>query len=111
LKAFREHPDHGSYHCDIVVGFDVADPKKAGVVYAIGGNVINAVSLTEAPIHNGRVTKVRTPSGRNWFTVLKLNAGTGTADFRRIPPGITDEAERVAKRRLQGVPKNVIAGR
>jgi hypothetical protein len=100
LAAFRSNP-HSGYHCDIVVGFNVADPKKASVVYAIGGNVINAVSLTEAPMARGHVVKVRTPVGRNWFAVLKLADSAGPARFQNIPPAITEAAEKIAKRRLR----------
>jgi Uncharacterized protein conserved in bacteria (DUF2272) len=101
LEAFRQNARHGSYHCDIVVGFDVADAKKAGVLYAIGGNVINAVSLTEAPIARGHVVKVRTPGGRNWFALLKLQDTAGPAKFQKIPAAITDSAEKIAKRPLR----------
>jgi hypothetical protein len=101
LQTFRDNPRHFGYHCDIVVGFDVPDVRKAGVVYAIGGNVINAVSLTEAPMSRGHVVKVRTPVGRNWFAVLKLQATAGPAQFKKIPAAVTASAEKLAKRRLQ----------
>ena len=100
LEAFRNNR-HGSYHCDIVVGFDVPDARKAGIVYAIGGNVINAVSLTETPMSRGHVVKVRTPGGRNWFAVLKLADIAGPATFQKIPAAITASAEKIAKRRFR----------
>jgi hypothetical protein len=106
LASFKANLGHASYHCDIVVGFDVTQPKEAGVVYAIGGNVINAVSLTEAPISKGTVTKVLTPSGRNWFTILKLASNAGSADFRKVPPAIIESAEKIAKARLRDAPSN-----
>jgi hypothetical protein len=101
LEAFRNNPRHFGYHCDIVVGFDVPDPRRAGTVYAIGGNVINAVSLTEAPMSRGHVVKVRTPVGRNWFAVLKLADIAGPAKFQNIPAAITASAEKIAKRRFR----------
>jgi hypothetical protein len=99
LKDFRARPGHGSYHCDIVVGFDVANPRMAGIVYSIGGNVINAVSLTESPMANGRLVRVRVAGARNWFTILKLDAQAGPADFRRIPAELVQKAEQVARSR------------
>jgi hypothetical protein len=105
LKSFRAHPSHGSYHCDIVVGFD--NPNPAGLAYAIGGNVINAVSITETPLSRGKVVKVLTPSGRNWFTILKLNANAGPADFRKVPTAIIESAEKIAKARLRNLPPAV----
>jgi hypothetical protein len=95
LESFRANPSHGSYHCDIVVGFDQPG-SKAAVVYGIGGNVINAVSLTETPISKGVLKKVLSPHGRNWFTVLKLNA-PGAADFRKVPSSIIDAAAAAAR--------------
>jgi hypothetical protein len=109
LDAFRKNR-HASYHCDIVVGFDVADPKKAGIVYAIGGNVINAVSLTEAPMSRGHVVKVRVPVGRNWFAVLKLADAAGPAKFQNIPAAITASAEKIAKRSLHRKEQSSAAG-
>jgi hypothetical protein len=99
LEAFRSNPRHAGYHCDIVVGFDVADSRKAGIVYAIGGNVINAVSLTEAPMSRGHVVKVRTPVGRNWFALLKLQEAAGPAKFQKVPAAVTADAAKIAKRR------------
>lgn len=97
LADFRTTPAHLSYHCDIVVGFDVTNTRKAGLAYAIGGNVINAVSLTETPMANGRLVKVRVPRGRNWFAILKLDRGAGKADFRRVPREVVDRAEGIGK--------------
>jgi hypothetical protein len=102
LQAFRNNPRHGSYHCDIVVGFNVSNAKKADTLYAIGGNVINAVSLTEAPMSRGHVVKVRVAGGRNWFALLKLSDSAGPAKFQKIPAAITESAETIAKRRLRG---------
>jgi hypothetical protein len=109
LEAFRNNPRHFGYHCDIVVGFDVSDPRKAGIVYAIGGNVINAVSLTEAPMSRGHVVKVRTPVGRNWFAVLKLADIAGAAKFQNIPAAITASAEKIAKRRFRRTEQSAAA--
>jgi len=99
LESFRKNPQHGGYHCDIVVGFDNAQIAQAGVVYAIGGNVINGVTVTETPINNGRLRKVSTPGGRNWFTILRLTDSAGAADFRKVPGSVTDRAESIAKAR------------
>jgi hypothetical protein len=110
LAGFRRHPQHASYHCEIVVGFDVRDPRKAGVVYGIGGNVINAVSLTEAPMSRGRPVKVRTPNGRNWFALLKLTDAAGPGDFRKVPREITETAEDVARRRLRDRAEEGVVG-
>jgi hypothetical protein len=97
LSDFRQNPNHNSYHCDIIVGFDNRRPRLAGVAYAIGGNVINSVSLTETPIGNGHLIKVRSPHGRNWFTVLRLTAAAGQASFRNIPKEILERAHARAK--------------
>jgi hypothetical protein len=97
LKSYRSNP-HNSFHCDIVVGFDAIDVRRARVLYAIGGNVINAVSMTETPISKGRVTKMRTPHGRNWFALLKLSDAAGAASFKKIPVSILGEAEAQARR-------------
>jgi hypothetical protein len=99
LKDFRARRGHGGYHCDIVVGFDVASPRRAGIVYSIGGNVINAVSLTESPMAKGRIVPVRVAGARNWFTILKLDDEAGRADFRRIPAELVKEAEQVVRSR------------
>ena len=99
LKDFRAKPGHGGYHCDIVVGFDTVNPKKAWTVYTIGGNVINAVSLTESPMAKGRIVRVRVPGARNWFTILKLDEQAGPADFRKIPAELLQKAEQVVRSR------------
>lgn len=104
LQTFRAHPEWANSHCDVVVGHDVSDPAKAGVVYAIGGNVVNAVTVTEAPMSKGRLIKVNTPGGRNWFTVLKLVSNAGSASFKKIPAAVMDRAESVAKKRQEGAP-------
>jgi hypothetical protein len=96
LKSYRNNP-HNSFHCDIVVGFDAADVRRARVLYAIGGNVINAVSMTETPISKGRLTKLRTPHGRNWFAILKLSDAASAASFKKIPVSILGEAEARAR--------------
>jgi hypothetical protein len=98
LESFRENSDHTAFHCDIVVGYDNRRPEKAGVLYAIGGNVINAVSLTETPLRKGRLTKIRGPHGRNWFAVLKLDIPAGSGRFQRIPAALLTAAEAMAKK-------------
>jgi hypothetical protein len=98
LESFRRNTKHSAFHCDIVVGFDNREPRNAGVVYAIGGNVINAVSLTETPMGNGRLIPLRTPHSRNWFTVLKLDSSFAEASFRQVPGAILSRAEEEAKK-------------
>lgn len=65
-------------HCDIVV------KTEENRVFAIGGNVTDAVRMTIAPLVNGRLT-YEARSSRRWFAVLKLNnAGEGDADRSRF---------------------------
>jgi hypothetical protein len=62
-------------HCDLVVKLE------AQRVYAIGGNVTDAVRLMELPLVNGRLVY---ESQRRWFAVLQL-VGGGDADVSRTP--------------------------
>jgi hypothetical protein len=88
---------HGAYHCDIVVGYDTDTAKKPpGFVYAIGGNVLNAVTMTETPVGSGmRLKPLKAPHARNWFAILRYVGDGKAASFRKVPDGVLDEARKI----------------
>jgi hypothetical protein len=88
---------HGAYHCDIVVGYDTDITKKPpGFVYAIGGNVLNAVTMTETPVGSGmRLKPLKAPHARNWFAILRYVGGGKAASFRKVPDSVLEEAKKV----------------
>lgn len=94
IKDFKAKPGHSAYHCDIVVGFDRTDDKP-GVVYAIGGNVLNAVTMTETPLSNRRLVPVKAPHARNWFVILKYVGPDGPASFRNVPNEVVAAARKI----------------
>lgn len=96
LADFKASP-HAGYHCDIVVGYDTDVAKKApGYVYAIGGNVLNAVTMTETPVGSGmRLKPLKAPHARNWFAVLRYVGGGEAASFRRVPGSVLEDARKL----------------
>jgi hypothetical protein len=96
VADFKASP-HGAYHCDIVVGYDTDIAKKPpGYVYAIGGNVLNAVTMTETPVGSGmRLKPLKAPHARNWFAVLRYVGGANPASFRKVPASVLDDAKRL----------------
>jgi hypothetical protein len=92
---------HGAYHCDIVVGYDTDVSKKSpGVVYAIGGNVINGVTLTDTPLASGKLKALKAPHARNWFAILKYVGQSQEAAFRKIPSSVLEAAKKVRASRM-----------
>jgi hypothetical protein len=55
-------------HCDIVIKVDT----RVGRLAAIGGNVLNSVSLTIVKLDGGRPVPTNGHLGRPWFAVLEL---------------------------------------
>jgi hypothetical protein len=94
IADFKAKSAHGAYHCDVVVGFDKTSGTP-GVAYAIGGNVLNSVTLTETPLRNGRVTPVKTPHARNWFGLLRYVGPNGPASFQKVPDEVRAKAKAV----------------
>ena len=92
LADFRASAAHGAYHCDIVVGFD---SRRPAIAYAIGGNVLNAVTLTATPLRRGRIAPVPGPGGRPWFTLLRYLGPPGPAAFQNVPDAVREAAKRV----------------
>jgi hypothetical protein len=92
-----EASSHGAYHCDIVVGYDTdITQKPPGFVYAIGGNVLNAVTMTEAPVGSGmRLKPLKAPHARNWFAILRYVGEGKAASFRKVPDSVLDDARKV----------------
>lgn len=62
VKEFRQLR-RGPYHCDLVVN------KTTGELELIGGNVLDAVSLTRVPLDRNGI--VRTVAERPWLIVLE----------------------------------------
>lgn len=60
-------------HCDIVVGFTACGFSTSGrCLEAIGGNVLQAVSLSRIPLDaTGRVVPGMPGQGRDWLVLLK----------------------------------------
>lgn len=98
LAEFRARAEHGAFHCDIVVGFD---SRRPAVAYAIGGNVLNAVTLTATPLRGGRLVPVPGFGGRPWFALLRFVGPDGPASFRRVPDAVRAEAKRIRDGRAQ----------
>jgi hypothetical protein len=94
IADFAAKPALAGYHCDIVVGFDT-ESGRPGLLFAIGGNVLNAVTLTETPLKRGRLEPVRAPYGRNWFAVLRYMGPDGPASFRRVPESVRERAKQL----------------
>jgi hypothetical protein len=96
IADFKTNP-HGAYHCDIVVGYDTDVAKKPpGYVYAIGGNVLNAVTMTETPVGSGmRLKPLKAPHARNWFAILRYTGGGSSASFRKVPASVLDDAKKL----------------
>jgi hypothetical protein len=92
-----EASSYGAYHCDIVIGYDTDISKQVpGVVYAIGGNVLNAVTLTETPVGRGmRLKSLKGPHTRNWFAILRYMGESRPANFRKIPQRVLEQAIKV----------------
>ena len=101
IADFNANPGQGAYHCDIVVGFDTQAPARPSVLYAIGGNVLDAVTLTETPMRNGRIIPIRSSHGRNWFVVLKYIGPDGPASFRNVSASVVNQAKMVRDSRRQ----------
>jgi hypothetical protein len=95
-----EASSYGAYHCDIVVGYDTDTSRQVpGLVYAIGGNVLNAVTLTETPVYRGtRLKPLKGPHARNWFAILRYMGESRPASFRKVPKEVLDEAIKVRAR-------------
>lgn len=64
-------------HCDIVVGYTACTFSPSGrCIEAIGGNVLQAVSLSRIPLDSaGRVVPGLPGTGRDWVVVLKNLGG------------------------------------
>jgi hypothetical protein len=59
-------------HCDIVVGFGACDFSPSGrCIEAIGGNVMQSVSLTRAPVDAAGNLVAGGATGRDWIVVLE----------------------------------------
>jgi hypothetical protein len=100
ISDFKAQSSHSAYHCDIVMGFDT-DDDKPGVLYAIGGNVLNAVTMTETPLSNKRLVPVKAPHARNWFVILKYVGPEGPASFRKVPNEVIAAARKIRDARAK----------
>jgi hypothetical protein len=95
-----EASSYGAYHCDIVVGYDTDTSRQVPGLDAIGGNVLNAVTLTETPVYRGtRLKPLKKPHARNWFAILRYMGESRPASFRKVPKEVLEEAIKVRARR------------
>lgn len=59
-------------HCDIVVGFSACAFSPSGrCVESIGGNVLQSVSLTRAPVDEAGRLVLNDATGRDWIVILE----------------------------------------
>lgn len=85
-------PHMGQYaplHCDVVVKVDGAQ----GVIFVIGGNVLNSVSLSALKAEASTTglapsPEARVPGARRWFAHLQLQTGAIEADALDHSPTI-----------------------